>query len=184
MISYSWYFCTLICTPPLYTKDWETPSPSHIIQKIWLWSNTRIRNNVLSTLDFLHNANGVACRTIYHLTTQKPLYTLLLYGLPKIYTPFVSPCTKSSHTRIFYGLPKIHIPYLRLPHPFQPVIAICGNRTHQLSKYAIYATLLTSNSASATATSSYNSLNLSRVFLIIPTPPSAWSFMVFAHQFL
>ena len=46
-----------------------------------------IRNNVLSTLNYLYNTHQTDDITRHHLTSPKPVHTPLVYGLPKVHKP-------------------------------------------------------------------------------------------------
>ena len=46
-----------------------------------------IRNDVLSTLDYLHMTHRIDAETKHHLTPPKPACTPLFYGLPKVHKP-------------------------------------------------------------------------------------------------
>ena len=67
-----------------------------------------IRNDVLSTLNYLYYIHQIDDVTRHHLTPPKPARTLL-----------------------FYGLPKVHKPNIPLP----PIVSACGSSTNQLSNY-------------------------------------------------
>ena len=66
-----------------------------------------IRNDVLSTLDYLHKTHRIDDETKHHLTRPKP-----------------------ARTPLFYGLPKVHKPNI----PFRPIVSACDSSTDQLSK--------------------------------------------------
>ena len=66
-----------------------------------------IRNDVLSTLDYLHKTHRIDDET-KHLTPPKPACTPLFYGLPKVHKPNI---------------------------PLQPIVSACDSPTDQLSNY-------------------------------------------------
>ena len=126
-----WYFCTLSCTPRLYQKDREAPSPSTIYKELGSDSTQAIKDDVLFTLDFLHSNQRAVHRTRNNLTAQKSC-TALIYGLPKIYTPYLPAPFKPSHTThasLLYSSLKIYIPYLCLP--IRPILSIPDSSTKQ-----------------------------------------------------
>ena len=69
-----------------------------------------IRNDVLSTLDYLHKTHRIEDET-KHLTPSKP-----------------------AHTPPFYGLPKVHKPNI----PLRPIVSACDSPTDQLSNYVTH----------------------------------------------
>ena len=74
-------------------------------------STQAIRNDVLSTLDNLHNTHWIVDVTRHNLTPAKP-----------------------THTPLFYVLPKVHKPNI----PPQPILSACDNPTDQLSNYVTH----------------------------------------------
>ena len=70
-----------------------------------------IRNDVLSTLNYLHNTHQIDDITRHHLMPPKP-----------------------ACTQLFYGLPQVHKPNI----PLQPVVSGCDSPTNQLSNYVTY----------------------------------------------
>ena len=53
-------------------------------------STQAIRNDVLSTFDYLHNTLQIKSVTKYHLIPQNPARTPLFHGLPKVHKPNIS----------------------------------------------------------------------------------------------
>ena len=70
-----------------------------------------IRNDVLSTLDYLYNIHQIDDVTRHHLTPPKPARILLLYGLPKVHKPNI---------------------------PLRPIVSACDSPTDQLSNYVTH----------------------------------------------
>ena len=70
-----------------------------------------IRNDVLSTLDYLHNTCWIDDKTRHHLTPPNPACTPLFYGLPKVHKPNI---------------------------PLQPIVLACHSPTDQLSNYVTH----------------------------------------------
>ena len=70
-----------------------------------------IRNDVLSTLDYLHSTRRIDEETRHHLTPPNPAGTPLFYGLPKIHKPNVS---------------------------LRPIVPACDSPTNQLSNYVTH----------------------------------------------
>ena len=50
-----------------------------------------IRDDVLSTLDYLHNTHWIDDETIHLLAPPNPAHTLLFCGLPKVHKPNIPP---------------------------------------------------------------------------------------------
>ena len=70
-----------------------------------------IRNDVLSTLDYLHSTRRIDDETRHHLTLPNPARTPLFYGLPKIHKPNV---------------------------PLRPIVSACDSPSDQLSNYVTH----------------------------------------------
>ena len=70
-----------------------------------------IRNDALSTLDYLHMTHRIDDETKHHLTPPKP-----------------------ARTPLFYGLPKVHKPNI----PLRPIVSACDSPTDQLSNYVTH----------------------------------------------
>ena len=70
-----------------------------------------IRNDVLSTLDYLLNTHQIDDKTRHHLTPPKP------------------PCTP-----LFCGLPKIHKPSMQL----QTIVSTCDSPANQLTNHVTH----------------------------------------------
>ena len=70
-----------------------------------------IRNDVLSTLNYLYSTDRIDGVTRYHLTPSKP-----------------------ARTPLFYGLPKIHKPNI----PLRPIVSACDSPSDQLSNYVTH----------------------------------------------
>lgn len=68
--------------------------------------NQAIRNDVLSTSDYLHSIRTRDHRTRNHLTPQKPQCTSLLYSLPEVFIPHL----KSSIQSVLNSLKQIDAP--------------------------------------------------------------------------
>ena len=67
-----------------------------------------IKNDVLSTLDYLHSTHQIDDETRHHLNTSKPVLTLLLSSLPKVHKPNII---------------------------LRPIVSACDNPTNQPSNY-------------------------------------------------
>ena len=74
-------------------------------------STQTIRNDVLSTLDYLHNTHQIDDKTRHHLTPPKPVRTPLFYGLPKVHKPNI---------------------------PLRPIVSACDSPTDQLWSYVTH----------------------------------------------
>ena len=70
-----------------------------------------IRNDVISTLDYLHSTHRIDDETRHHLTLSNP-----------------------ARTPLFYGLPKVHKPNI----PLGPTVSACDSPTDQLSNYVTH----------------------------------------------
>ena len=70
-----------------------------------------IRNDVFSTLDYIHKTHRIDDETKHHLTLPKPARTLLFYGLPKVHKPNI---------------------------PLRPIVSACDSPTDQLSNYVTH----------------------------------------------
>ena len=70
-----------------------------------------IRNDVLSTLDYLHITHRIDDQTRHHLTPPNPARTPIFYGLPKVLKSNIS---------------------------LQPKVSACDNLTDQLSNYVTH----------------------------------------------
>ena len=70
-----------------------------------------IRNDALSTLNYLYHTHRIDDITRHHLTPPKP-----------------------ARTPLFYGLPKVHKPNI----PLRPIVSACDSPTDQLSNYVTH----------------------------------------------
>ena len=70
-----------------------------------------IRNDVLSTLDYLYNTHRIDDVTKHHLTPSKPARTPLLYGLTKVRKPNI---------------------------PLRPIVSACDSPINQLLSYVTH----------------------------------------------
>ena len=70
-----------------------------------------IRNDVLSTLDYLYNTHRIDDITRHHLMPPKPERTELLHGLPKVHKPNI---------------------------PLRPIVSACDSPIDQLSNYVTH----------------------------------------------
>ena len=97
-----------------YLEPWKS-APDHSIlhysdpstyQELSSSPTQVIRNNVLSTLNYLYNTHRIDDVNRHQLTSPKPARTQLSYGLPKVHEP-------------------------NTPH--QPIVSACGSPNDQLS---------------------------------------------------
>lgn len=70
-----------------------------------------IRNDVMSTLEYLHHTHKIDEKTFEFLTPPNP-----------------------ARTPLFYGLPKVHKPGI----PLRPIVSACDSPTDNISKYVTY----------------------------------------------
>ena len=70
-----------------------------------------IRNDILSTLDYLHNTHRIDDKTRHHLAPPNPACTPLFYGLPKVHKPNI---------------------------PLWPIVSACDSPIDQLSYYVTH----------------------------------------------
>ena len=98
--------------PSLYiSKIEEHLADATTYKKLDVDSTQAIRNDVLSTLDYLHNTHQIDDETRHHPTPPNP-----------------------GCTPLFYGLPKVHKPNI----PLQTIVSACGSLTNQLSHYVTH----------------------------------------------
>ena len=101
------------------TDPKPSPQPSPCVARPNLTSQQRftiknptqaIRNDVLSTLNYLYHTHWIDDITRHHLTPPKPACTPLFYGLPKVHNP----------------------------NPLWPIVSACDSPTNQLSNYVTH----------------------------------------------
>ena len=94
-----------------------------------------IQHDVLPVLDFLGSTHQVDHRTRNHLTLQKLAYTMVLYGLLKIYIPnLLSTKTLMYSTFLWPPQNPCTLPWISLSL-LQPKLSIWFSLTKQLLSY-------------------------------------------------
>ena len=96
---------------PLLNKIEELLADATTYKKLEADPTQAIRNDVLSTLNYLHNTCRINDETRHHLTPPNP-----------------------ARTPLFYGLPKVHKPNI----PLRPIVSACDSPTDQLSNYVTH----------------------------------------------